>query len=212
MVRAGVPDGTLSEPSGAFVIGLVQQIGGEALLIPDNVRLFLTTGMMGGLTTYSTFSYETVRLMETNAWHQAWINIFVTTTTSRSACASRHGDRSIRAQRAGVTMRKLDGAGPHADLHRRAGPVGAAAALFGAPPAVSVEGAGRRHRAAGRGGVRPRSILHTAGILKLSADLPLIIEVVDSQEHLDAVLPEVDGMMSGGLITMEKVRVLRYEA
>jgi PII-like signaling protein len=56
------------------------------------------------------------------------------------------------------------------------------------------------------------SILHTAGLLKLSADLPLIIEVVDSQANLDAVLPEVDRMMSGGLITMEKVRVLRYES
>lgn len=54
-------------------------------------------------------------------------------------------------------------------------------------------------------------ILHTAGILKLSADLPLVIEVVDSQEHLDTVLPEVDRMMGGGLVTMEKVRVLRYE-
>jgi uncharacterized protein len=62
----------------------------------------------------------------------------------------------------------------------------------------------------GVAGFGPSSILHTAGVLKLSADLPLIIEVVDSQEHLDAVLPEVDRMMSGGLITMEKVRVLRY--
>ncbi len=81
------PYGTLIvNLSGAFVIGLVQQLGGEALLIPDNVRLFLTTGMMGGLTTYSTFSYETVRLMETNAWNQAWINIFVTTTIALSLC------------------------------------------------------------------------------------------------------------------------------
>ena len=64
----------------------------------------------------------------------------------------------------------------------------------------------------GVAGFGPSSILHTAGVLKLSADLPLIIEVVDSQEHLDAILPEVDRMMSGGLITMEKVRVLRYEA
>jgi PII-like signaling protein len=63
----------------------------------------------------------------------------------------------------------------------------------------------------GVAGFGPRSILHTAGILKLSADLPLVIEVVDSQEHLEAVLPEVDGMMSGGLITMEKVQVRRYE-
>jgi PII-like signaling protein len=64
----------------------------------------------------------------------------------------------------------------------------------------------------GVAGFGPRSILHTAGVLKLSADLPLVIEVVDAQERLDAVLPEVDRMMSGGLITMEKVRVLRYEA
>lgn len=63
----------------------------------------------------------------------------------------------------------------------------------------------------GVAGFGPSSILHTAGIFKLSADLPLVIEVVDSQEHLDAVLPEVDRMMGGGLITMEKVRVLRYE-
>jgi fluoride exporter len=84
---AEFPYGTLIvNLSGAFVIGLVQQIGGETLLIPDGVRLFLTTGMMGGLTTYSTFSYETVRLMEANAWHQAWINIIVTTTVCLCLC------------------------------------------------------------------------------------------------------------------------------
>ncbi len=63
----------------------------------------------------------------------------------------------------------------------------------------------------GVAGFGPRSILHTAGILKLSADLPLVIEVVDSQEHLDGVLPDIDRMMRGGLVTMEKVRVVRYE-
>jgi fluoride exporter len=81
------PYGTLIvNLSGAFVIGVVQQLGAEALMIPDNTRLFLTTGMMGGLTTYSTFSYETVRLMETGAWSQAWINIFVTTVICLSLC------------------------------------------------------------------------------------------------------------------------------
>lgn len=63
----------------------------------------------------------------------------------------------------------------------------------------------------GVAGFGPKSILHTAGILKLSADLPVILEVVDAQEHLEAVLPDVDRMMSGGLITMEKVQVRRYE-
>lgn len=81
------PYGTLiANLSGAFIIGLVQQLGAEALVIPDNARLFLTTGIMGGLTTYSTFSYETVRLMEAGAWSQAWINIFVTTVISLSLC------------------------------------------------------------------------------------------------------------------------------
>jgi PII-like signaling protein len=63
----------------------------------------------------------------------------------------------------------------------------------------------------GVAGFGPDSIVHTAGILRLSSDLPLVIEVVDTQEHLDAVLPEVDRMMSGGLITMEKVRVAHYD-
>jgi len=55
------------------------------------------------------------------------------------------------------------------------------------------------------------SVVHTANILRLSADLPLVIEVVDSQEHLDAVLPDVERMMRGGLITLEKVRVLKCD-
>jgi CrcB protein len=71
---------------GAFIIGLVQELGTEALLLPDNIRLFITTGMMGGLTTYSTFSYETVRLMEANAWPQAWVNVIVTTVICLTLC------------------------------------------------------------------------------------------------------------------------------
>lgn len=63
----------------------------------------------------------------------------------------------------------------------------------------------------GVAGFGPDSILHTAGILKLSADLPVVIEVVDSAARLESLLPEVDRMMKGGLITMEKVRVIRYE-
>ncbi len=84
---ADFPYGTLIvNLSGAFIIGLVQQLGTETLLIPDNARLFVTTGMMGGLTTYSAFSYETVRFMESGSWSQAWVNIFVTTTISLSLC------------------------------------------------------------------------------------------------------------------------------
>jgi uncharacterized protein len=63
----------------------------------------------------------------------------------------------------------------------------------------------------GVAGFGPDSILHEAHLLRLSQDLPIVIEVVDSQEHIDAVLTEVDRMMGGGLITMEKVRVVHYE-
>jgi hypothetical protein len=62
----------------------------------------------------------------------------------------------------------------------------------------------------GVAGFGAASVIHEAGILKLSADLPLIIEVVDSEEHLNRILPEVDRMMGGGLITLEQVRVVRY--
>jgi uncharacterized protein len=54
------------------------------------------------------------------------------------------------------------------------------------------------------------SRLHTTKILRLSQDLPLVIEIVDAKEKLDAFLPELDRMMSSGLVTLEKVQVLQY--
>lgn len=63
----------------------------------------------------------------------------------------------------------------------------------------------------GAAGFGADSVVHTANILRVSADLPLVIEVVDTQEHVDSVLSDVDRMMSGGLITLEKVRVLKYD-
>ena len=54
------------------------------------------------------------------------------------------------------------------------------------------------------------SRLHTSKILRLSEDLPLLIEIVDSEDDINAFLPILDGMMSSGLITLEKVQVLQY--
>ena len=54
------------------------------------------------------------------------------------------------------------------------------------------------------------SRIHTTKILRLSQDLPVIIEIVDSQEKIDAFLPVLDSMMSSGLVTIEKVQVLQY--
>ena len=56
------------------------------------------------------------------------------------------------------------------------------------------------------------SRLHTAKILRLSVDLPLVIEIVDSEEKIQSFLPLLNEMMGGGLVTLEKVRVIEYRA
>jgi uncharacterized protein len=59
-------------------------------------------------------------------------------------------------------------------------------------------------------GFGPSSRIHTSKILRLSGDLPIVIEIVDSSEKIDAFLPVLETMMGGGLVTLEKVRVLHY--
>src|ERR1700690_3257298 len=56
------------------------------------------------------------------------------------------------------------------------------------------------------------SHLHTAKILRLSENLPVVVEIVDSEEKINAFLPLLDPMMGSGLVTMEKLQVLRYGA
>ena len=73
---------------GAFAIGFVQQVAIETRLMPEGTRLFLTAGVMGGLTTYSTFSYETVLLFETDSWLAAWTNIVGTTALALALCVA----------------------------------------------------------------------------------------------------------------------------
>jgi PII-like signaling protein len=54
------------------------------------------------------------------------------------------------------------------------------------------------------------SRVHLANCYRLSQDLPIIVEIVDGQEKIDAFLPVLDGMMKSGLITIEKVQVMQY--
>lgn len=61
-------------------------------------------------------------------------------------------------------------------------------------------------------GYGKESRLHTAKVLRLSDDLPMVVEIVDSLGKVEAFLPQLDAMMSGGLVTMEKVKVIRYAA
>lgn len=55
-----------------------------------------------------------------------------------------------------------------------------------------------------------RSVLHSAHILRLSEDLPVVVEVVDTEEHVEKLKAILDEMVTDGLVTIEKVRVLRY--
>jgi PII-like signaling protein len=64
----------------------------------------------------------------------------------------------------------------------------------------------------GVGGYGSSSRYHTEKILRLSQDLPIVIEVVESAERIERILPRLDEMVEGGLITLEKVRVILYRA
>jgi hypothetical protein len=59
-------------------------------------------------------------------------------------------------------------------------------------------------------GFGPSAKLHTGKVLRLSTDLPVIVEVVDEEEKLQRVLPWLEEVMGGGLITMERARVIFY--
>ena len=62
----------------------------------------------------------------------------------------------------------------------------------------------------GVAGFGAHSVYHTDKLLRLSLDLPIIVEAVETQEKIDALMPRIDEMMSGGMITLEKATVIRY--
>ncbi len=88
--------------------------------------------------------------------------------------------------------------------------------LKGAPLYQKIVEKAREQKLAGatvlRGpmGFGKSSHLHTAKILRLSMDLPMIIEIVDSEDKIQGFLPHLDGMIQGGLVTLEKVQALMY--
>ena len=71
---------------GSFLIGFVQQVGLTTLAIPETTRLVLTIGVMGGFTTYSSFSYETISLIENGSWLGAAANVVLTTGLCLVVC------------------------------------------------------------------------------------------------------------------------------
>jgi CrcB protein len=85
---ADFPYGTLLiNVLGSFLIGLIQQVGLSTLLIPDTLRLVLAIGVLGGFTTYSSFSYETLKLAQTGSWVGASLYVGLTTALCLVCCA-----------------------------------------------------------------------------------------------------------------------------
>jgi uncharacterized protein len=64
----------------------------------------------------------------------------------------------------------------------------------------------------GVGGFGSSSIYHTDKVLRLSQDLPIVVETVESNERIEQILPRLDEMIGGGLVTLEKVRVILYRS
>jgi hypothetical protein len=56
------------------------------------------------------------------------------------------------------------------------------------------------------------SVLHTDKLLRMSQDLPIVLEVIESNEKIEKILPQIDKMLDGGIVTLEKVRVLVHRA
>jgi hypothetical protein len=61
-------------------------------------------------------------------------------------------------------------------------------------------------------GFGKNSRLHTTKILRLSEDLPIVIEIVDAKEKIDELMPHIDQMVQEGLVTLERVHVIKYQA
>jgi uncharacterized protein len=86
----------------------------------------------------------------------------------------------------------------------------------GKPLSEAIVEAARRHGLAGatvlKGvlGFGANSRIHTAKILRLSQDLPIVVEIVDETGKIEAFLPVLDAMMAEGMVTIEKVRVIAY--
>ncbi|WP_297426144.1 fluoride efflux transporter CrcB [Clostridium sp.] len=77
-INSNIPMGTLIvNVVGGFLIGIIMELSISTDFVPPNLRLFLTTGIMGGLTTFSTFSYETVNLIGDGKYFLGIVNILL---------------------------------------------------------------------------------------------------------------------------------------
>lgn len=218
----GFPWGTLFvNVTGSFAIGFYAALTGPdgRLFAGARMRQFVMTGICGGYTTFSIFSLETLRLMQSAAWSEASANIGLSIVTWLAAvwAGDALASRLNRLRRAPSSVTKEDHMQIPKDAQLLRVFIGESKQHGERPLYEAIVLKAREMHIAGatvlRGGLGygHSSRLHTAKILRLSDDLPLVIEIVDSEANIARFLPELDAMMAeGGLVTLEKVRVLQY--
>ncbi len=197
--------------SGSFALGLVLILVLERFPPTRYVRPFLATGFLGAYTTYSTFAVETDLLAK-----NGHVGIALTYAigesvrrvhrgVGRNRARSHHPARQRRPpmklegnqKRLTIFIGESDRHG-HTPLATEIVHRAHAAGLAGASVFRGVEGYGASNH------------IHTTRILSLSDDLPMAITIIDSDERISAFLPQLDDLISEGLVIVEDVEVIKY--
>ncbi len=221
----GFPWGTLAANGiGSFVIGAYAALTGPdgRLFVSTRQRQFVMTGICGGFTTFSVFSLETLKFAAQGDYRLAALNIggslaiWLLAVWAGHALAMRLNRLDGWRRPAGPKQERIDDMQlPEQALALRIF-IGEDDKDDGRPLYEAIVLKAREMHLAGatvlRGalGYGHSSRLHTSKILRLSEDLPLVVEIVDSEDRINAFLPELDRLMTSGLITIETVRVLQY--
>lgn len=225
LAGSGFPWGTLvANVLGSFVIGFYATLTepGGRLMVSARTRQFVMTGICGGFTTFSVFSLETFSFLAARDWPMAGLNIGVSLVTWLLAVWA---GAILAARFNRLSGDRLPASSTKGDLIAMDMPKNAQSLRIfigeddqdgGRPLYEAIVLKAREMHLAGatvlRGalGYGHSSRLHTTKVLRLSEDLPLVVEIVDSEDKIAAFLPELDRLMTSGLVTIETVRVLQY--
>ena len=206
------PWGTLAvNVVGCFGFGLLWTLIESRLIISTDMRLAILVGFMGAFTTFSTFAFETGMLLREGQWMLALANLAAQNILGLAALFAGFAlARAFLSERS-MTMVSLPS---EAQLLRIF--IGENDTYQGKPLYEALVYLARKQGLAGatvlRGvlGFGANSRMHVSRILRLSQDLPMVVEIIDSVEKIEAFLPQLDEMINEGLVTLEKANVITY--
>ncbi|MGP9810350.1 DUF190 domain-containing protein [Rhodopseudomonas sp. NSM] len=206
--------------TGSFLIGFYATITGPdgRIFAGTRQRQFVMAGICGGYTTFSMFSFETIQLIRSGnmlptlvnlgvspiAWLAAvWVGYAFAARLNRlqAPVATGHEPENLQIPKQAMLLRIFVGASD------KRGDMPLYEAIVLEARKMQLAGATVFRGPAGYG---QSSRMHTADSLLTPDELPLIIEIIDSEDAIGRFLPALDEMMPGGMVTMEKVEVLQY--